>query len=88
MGPGTTFKIMACSNKDIHVLLIAGVPLKEPVAWRGPFVMNTWEQIEEAFSDYYSGKLGKIAGSEERYAKTNAAITKQKATGSWDKKMD
>jgi hypothetical protein len=41
--------------------LIGGVPLKEPVARYGPFVMNTRQEILQAFADYQSGKLGEIA---------------------------
>ena len=39
-------------------LLIAGRPLKEPVARGGPFVMNTRAEIEQAFEDYRNGTLG------------------------------
>jgi redox-sensitive bicupin YhaK (pirin superfamily) len=42
------------------VLLIAGVPLNEPVVRYGPFVMNTEEEIEQAILDYNSGRMGKI----------------------------
>ena len=85
LGKGNTFQINASPNKDIQVLLIAGVPLNEPIARHGPFVMNTWEEIEQAFSDFQSGKLGSIKGSEERYAKTRNAVNKQKETGTWSK---
>ena len=63
--------------EDMHVLLVAGEPLREPVARSRPFVMNTWEEIQQAYSDYQTGKLGEIEGSEERYATTEAARKKQ-----------
>ncbi|MFW6067526.1 MAG: pirin family protein [Myxococcota bacterium] len=44
-----------------ELLLLAGVPLEEPVAWYGPFVMNTPAQIRQAILDYESGRLGRIA---------------------------
>ena len=40
-----------------RLLLIAGKPLGEPVVKSGPFVMNTREQIQQAFDDYRQGKL-------------------------------
>jgi redox-sensitive bicupin YhaK (pirin superfamily) len=44
----------------IHkILLLAGQPLDEPIAARGPFVMNTQNELREAMSDYQSGKLGR-----------------------------
>ena len=38
-------------------LLIAGKPLKEPVAWGGPFVMNTREEVMKAYEDFRSGRF-------------------------------
>ena len=61
----------------MHELLVAGEPLREPVACSGPFIMNTWEEIQQAYSDYQTEKLGEIEGSEERYAATEAALKKQ-----------
>jgi redox-sensitive bicupin YhaK (pirin superfamily) len=43
------------------MLLIGGVPLNEPVARYGPFVMNTNEEILQAAKDYRNGKMGEIA---------------------------
>lgn len=47
--------------EDLDVLLIAGVPLNEPVARYGPFVMNTREEIYQAVEDYRNGAMGTIA---------------------------
>ena len=75
----------ANANDVMHILLIAGEPLNEPIARYGPFVMNTMEEIQQAFVDYRSGKLGKIDGAEERYAQAEAAKQKQKQSGRWAK---
>ena len=42
----------------MHELLVAGEPLREPVAHSEPFIMNTWEEIQQAYSDYQTEKLG------------------------------
>ncbi|MBL8483788.1 MAG: pirin family protein [Rhodocyclaceae bacterium] len=42
---------------DTRALLIAGRPLREPIAQYGPFVMNTREQVEQAMEDYRNGRL-------------------------------
>jgi redox-sensitive bicupin YhaK (pirin superfamily) len=39
----------------IRFLLVSGKPLREPVAWRGPIVMNTPEELELAFREYREG---------------------------------
>ena len=39
---------------------IGGRPIREPVAWAGPFVMNTRDEVMQAFADYQAGKLGTI----------------------------
>ena len=46
--------------EPLDVLLIAGVPLNEPVARYGPFVMNTREEIYQAMEDYRNGVMGVI----------------------------
>jgi hypothetical protein len=45
-----------------EVLLLTGAPLEEPVARHGPFVMNTREEILQAFQDYQEGRMGQIEG--------------------------
>jgi len=47
----------ADDNEELRFLLLAGVPIKEPVARRGPFVMNTQEEIRQAYEDYQNGRL-------------------------------
>jgi redox-sensitive bicupin YhaK (pirin superfamily) len=42
------------------ILIYSGEPIREPVAVGGPFVMNTTDQIEQAFRDFHSGKFGEI----------------------------
>jgi len=49
------------SDENLDALLIAGVPLDEPIVRYGPFVMNTREEILQAFEDYRSGHMGEIA---------------------------
>jgi quercetin 2,3-dioxygenase len=45
------------AGPDSRALLIAGQPLKEPIAQYGPFVMNTQQEIYQAISDYRAGRL-------------------------------
>ncbi len=53
---GEDFSIEA--SEDSIVLIMSGQPLKEPIFPHGPFVMNTREQIIQAFEDYNTGKFG------------------------------
>jgi redox-sensitive bicupin YhaK (pirin superfamily) len=49
------------ANSESKILLLSGEPLNEPMAGHGPFVMNTYEEIQQAFADYHRGRLGKAA---------------------------
>ncbi len=53
---GETFTIEA--TEDSVVLILSGEPLHEPIASHGPFVMNTRQEIMQAFDDYNTGKFG------------------------------
>ncbi len=44
----------------LDVLVIGGKPIREPLAWAGPFVMNTKAEVMAAFEDYQAGRLGQI----------------------------
>ncbi len=52
--------VVVTSESGAELLLIAGVPLHEPVARYGPFVMNTVGEIRQAMLDYQSGRFGEI----------------------------
>ena len=43
------------TSRPVRFLLISGRPLREPVAWRGPIVMNTEEELQTAFREYHEG---------------------------------
>lgn len=50
--------IVLTSCGEARAILVAGRPLAEPIVQYGPFVMNSREEIEQAFADYRDGKLG------------------------------
>jgi len=84
-GEGDAFQLKASNDSALHAFVIAGQPINEPIARYGPFVMNTFDEIEQAFSDFRSGKLGEIEGAAERRAKTDEAVNQSKNTGNWEK---
>lgn len=56
--PGKTIHIEMADN--VTALLLCGEPINEPITGRGPFVMNTTEEITQAIADYQSGKMGHL----------------------------
>lgn len=48
------------ASQATRALILSGEPIKEPIAAYGPFVMNTAEEIQAAFEEYRSGKMGRL----------------------------
>jgi redox-sensitive bicupin YhaK (pirin superfamily) len=48
------------ADAPVSLMLLAGEPLREPIAHYGPFVMNTREEIERAVLDYQTGRMGRL----------------------------
>jgi quercetin 2,3-dioxygenase len=64
-GAGSALRIIADEHQEsrspnLDVVVLGGRPIREPIAWAGPFVMNTRDEVMQAFSDYQAGRLGRI----------------------------
>ena len=64
-GPGDSIVLRAADDQpedspELEVLLLGGLPIREPIAHYGPFLMNTRAEILTAIEDFQSGRMGTI----------------------------
>ncbi|UDY36778.1 pirin family protein [Dermatobacter hominis] len=65
LGDGDTLRVGAAEQQpgdaqQLDVLLLGGLPIREPIAHYGPFLMNTREQVLEAIDDFNAGRMGTV----------------------------
>jgi redox-sensitive bicupin YhaK (pirin superfamily) len=56
---GETFTLEA-EGAAASILVLGGEPIREAVVGQGPFVMNTRAEIDQAYADYRSGRMGRL----------------------------
>jgi quercetin 2,3-dioxygenase len=49
--------VVQAGGEGIRFLLVSGAPIEEPVVWYGPIVMNTQEQLQQAYKDLQDGSF-------------------------------
>ena len=78
-GPGESVRIGGRAGQEgrhpkLEVVLLGGRPIREPVAWSGPFVMNTREEVLEAFRTSDAGRLGAIPAERVPHAGASQGV--------------
>ncbi|HEY2730449.1 MAG TPA: pirin family protein [Polyangia bacterium] len=63
LGDGTFVTVAAADGAAVRFLLVSGKPIGEPIAWRGPIVMNTQEELETAFAELETNTFVKTKGA-------------------------
>jgi redox-sensitive bicupin YhaK (pirin superfamily) len=65
LGPGDTVTVSGAQQQEsrtpaLDVVVLGGLPIREPIAMYGPFVMNTRQEVMDAYTDFQAGRLGTI----------------------------
>ncbi len=65
LGPGDYLSITADGTQEsrspkLDVVVVGGRPIREPLAWAGPFVMNDRAEVVQAYEDFQHGRFGRI----------------------------
>ncbi len=80
LGHGESITVGAGSGQEsrhptLDVVLLGGLPIREPIAWAGPFVMNTKAEVLQAFEDFQKGRLGTIPSTKIPHADVRGEIS-------------